>query len=122
MIIVQSEHFPPSVNALFANVAGKGRVRTKRYKEWSSAAGWDANGKGSIKGPFSVAIILSQSHRRSNADLDNRIKPLLDLLQDHGIIENDSMCEEIRVAWGHCPGFYIEVSPYPIEKRKETQK
>ena len=31
---------PPSVNALFANVAGEGRVRSARYKQWATAAGW----------------------------------------------------------------------------------
>ena len=119
-ITIQSEHFPPSVNSLFANVSGRGRVRTKRYREWAAASGWDCQGKGSITGPFTAAIILSRKHRRSNADLDNRVKPLLDLLQAHKVIEDDKYLEKLTVEWGDCKGFYIEITPYPITESERN--
>lgn len=112
LVTIQSAHFPPSTNSLFANVAGRGRVRTKRYKEWAAAAGWDCNGKGSIPGPFSIAIIISRKHRRSNADLDNRIKALLDLIVDHKIVEDDKLCERLQIEWGDCEGWFAEVRPH----------
>lgn len=113
LITIQSIHFPPSVNSLFANVAGRGRVRTKRYKEWAAAAGWDLNGKGQIPGPFIIDIILSRKKRRKNADLDNHgTKAILDLLVTHGVIEDDSLAERITIEWGDCTGFYVELRPY----------
>lgn len=110
MITVQSVHFPISTNALFANIPGRGRVRSKRYKEWAAAAGWDANGKGSISGPFALNIILSRSKRRSNADLDNLSKGIIDLLVAHKIVDDDKYLERMTLAWGDCDGFHVEVS------------
>ncbi len=113
IITIESTAFPPSVNSLFRNVAGKGRVRTKRYKEWSSAAGWDCLRKGSITGPFTISIILSRKKRRKNADLDNHgTKAILDLLVAHKIIEDDKYAERISIEWGDCEGWYAEVRPY----------
>jgi Holliday junction resolvase RusA-like endonuclease len=113
LIKIESTYFPPSTNSLFANVAGRGRVRTKRYREWAAAAGWDLQGKGSIPGPFVIDIILSRKKRRSNADLDNHgTKAILDLLVSHKIIEDDSLAEKISIEWGDCEGFYLELRPY----------
>lgn len=113
IVTIQSSYFPPSVNSLFANVAGRGRIRTKRYKEWAAAAGWDVNGKGSIPGPFSIDIILSRKKRRKNADLDNHgTKAILDLLVTHKVIEDDSLAERITIEWGDCEGWYAEIRPY----------
>lgn len=113
MIVVQSDHFPISTNALFANVAGRGRVRTKRYKDWAAAAGWDCNGKGSISGPFELRLVLSRRKRRKGQDLSNLVKCVEDLLVAHGIVEDDSLNEKITLAWGDCTGFYAEVTSSP---------
>lgn len=103
------------MNTLFANVAGRGRVRTKRYKEWAAASGWDCLRKGSITGPFTIAIILSRKKRRKNADLDNHgTKAILDLLVSHRIIEDDSLAERISIEWGDCTGWFAEISPYTL--------
>lgn len=115
LITIESQHFPPSTNSLFANMAGKGRVRTKRYKEWANAAGWDCKRKGTIAGPFNIAIILSRKHRRKNADLDNHgTKAILDLLVAHKVIDDDSLAERITVEWGDCDGWFCEVRPHFI--------
>lgn len=106
------------MNTLFANVPGKGRVRTKRYKEWAQAAGWDMNGKGSIKGPYVMRLILSRSKRRKGFDLSNAVKCVEDLMVTHGIIEDDSLAEEILISWGDCQGFYAEITPYQMNERK----
>lgn len=117
-ITIQSEYFPPSVNSLFANVAGRGRVRTKRYREWAAASGWDCAGKGSITGPFTISIILSRYKRRKNADLDNLAKAILDLIVEHKIVEDDRLLEKLSLEWGECQGFYAEITPYQMNERK----
>ena len=113
-IVVTSQHVPPSLNMMFRNVTGKGRVKTQRYREWCAAAGWDANGKGQCMGPFKLVLTLSTHSRRSNADLDNRIKPVLDLLVTHKVIEDDNRCEAIHASWGPLPAgtaFRAEIWP-----------
>lgn len=112
MIVIETVHMPPSVNAMFRNVPGRGRVRTQRYRDWASAAGWDFNGKGRIEGPFSFRMIVSRKKARKGSDLDNRIKPVLDLMKTHEIIEDDSLCQSITVAYGDCKGIYIEIEPH----------
>ena len=112
IINVESEHFPISVNSLFANVAGKGRVRSKRYRAWASAAGWDFVGKGSITGPFEVAIILSRKKARANSDLDNYAKAVIDMLVTHKIVEDDHLLQRLTLEYGDCSGFFCEVRPH----------
>ena len=102
MIVIETAHFPPSTNGLFANIPGRGRIKSKGYLSWIDAAGYDCKRKGTISGPFKANIILSQTHRRSNADLDNRIKGPMDLLVTHGIVDDDSKCESLTIAWGEC--------------------
>jgi len=114
VITIESEHFPPSTNSLFANVAGRGRVRSKRYREWASAAGWDYNGKGSITGPFEVAIILSRKKARANSDLDNYAKAVIDMLVTHKIVEDDHLLQRLTLEYGDCKGFFCEVRSFFI--------
>lgn len=113
VVTITSEHYPPSTNSLFGNVAGRGRIRTKRYREWASAAGWDCNGRGSITGPFAISIILSRKKRRKNSDLDNHgTKAILDLLVAHKVIDDDSLAEHITLEWGDCDGWCAEIRPW----------
>lgn len=112
MICIETKHIPPSVNAMFTNIPGRGRIKTARYREWASAAGWDFNGKGRISGPFIFRMVLSRENTRKGSDLDNRVKAPMDLLKTHGIIEDDSLCQSLTVSWGDCEGIYIEVEAY----------
>lgn len=104
MVEIETEHLPPSTNHLYANVPGRGRVKSKRYVTWKNAAGWDMNGKGSVKGPYIMLITIDRKFRHKLSDLSNRVKALEDLLQEHGVIENDNLCEDLRVRWGDAGG------------------
>ncbi len=95
---------PPSLNNAYVNVPGKGRVRSKAYNAWIEEAGWrlkiqrQANPE-VFKG--AVVIDLTVERRRKGVgDLDNFIKPCLDLLVKHGVIEDDSHVQEITARWG----------------------
>jgi Holliday junction resolvase RusA-like endonuclease len=114
-IIIHTKHIAPSVNACYANVRGKGRVRTQRYKQWATAAGWDMNGHGSVDGPFTVTITVDRRKRHPLADCDNFIKPTVDLLQTHGVITNDRLCESVTCRWGDAEGgMTIHIEPYGV--------
>ena len=92
---------PPSLNS--ANKIGRGRVySSKAKKAWFTAAGKEIQVQKpkSVKGPFWTIITISKEGRRSNEDLDNRPKYVLDLLQKHGLIENDCLQENMFIQWG----------------------
>ena len=87
---------PPSANELFRNVPGEGRVKTRAYKQWLNAAGWEiaCSGPRQRFGRNAVAVTIRANIKR-NRDLDNIIKPTIDLLQSMEVIENDRWVDEI---------------------------
>ena len=90
---------PPSVNSLWTNVRGRGRVRTPAYDRWRKAAGWElqAQRPKAVKGRVAIQIRASPPVRKR--DLDNLAKPALDLLVAHGAIEDDAMVCSLSLAW-----------------------
>jgi Holliday junction resolvase RusA-like endonuclease len=92
---------PPSVNNIW-NPVYKGykkaaMVRSPEYNSWLNKAGFELlsqKPKG-IKGKYNLSILFNDKIR---GDLDNRIKPINDLLQKHGVIENDSMNKRLYVS------------------------
>ena len=96
---------PPSVNAMFSNVAGRGRVKTKVYRAWIAEAGWMLVAQRNQQGPHrriddavrvEVDAYRPASRRR---DLDNILKALLDLLTHTQTIKDDSQVVEINARW-----------------------
>lgn len=92
--------WPPSVNMLYQNVRGKGRVATKEYVDWKREAGWTllAQHPRKFKVPVKVAIELCPPHKR-RFDLDNKNKCILDLLVRHEVIPDDQadLVREVNV-------------------------
>lgn len=92
---------PPSVNNLFRNVPGKGRVKTERYNIWMQAAQWDVmleNNKPrrieTLTGPVEIFIELG----KTRGDIDNRAKPVLDLMVKAGVIADDRQVQLLVIA------------------------
>jgi crossover junction endodeoxyribonuclease RusA len=108
--IIHISAFPPSLNNLFANVAGKGRVRADRYRKWANAAGWDLklNKPQPVKGPVSVTMLFGRPDKRRR-DLDGLAKAPADLLVEHGVIEDDSLIQRLTLAWAPITGMQITV-------------
>ena len=109
---------PPSVNSIWrSGRRANGRLvvyRSDKHRKWKTAAGWElkAQRPQPIAGWVKVAISLGRTKRRSDAD--NRVKLCLDLLVDHGLLEDDSKVASVTVAWASdvAPGrVRIEVSP-----------
>lgn len=90
---------PPSVNALYRNVAGRGRVKTAAYKDWAGHAGWVLKSQHPEPVPGRVVIVLGIERASAASDIDNRIKAIFDLLVAHKIIRNDNLVTAFATAW-----------------------
>ena len=90
--------FPISVNALYRNVRGVGRVKTERYRTWIQAAGWDVKQakQKPINGWYRISMTLHESENRRR-DIDNFFKGVSDLLVAHKLIDDDCFCTDIVI-------------------------
>ena len=84
--------WPPSVNNLFLNVAGRGRVPTKEYKARRETAGWElqAQRPRKFREPVEITVELNPPTKRA-FDPDGKLKGPIDLLVTHEIIPDDSI-------------------------------
>jgi len=103
---------PPSSNHMFVNVPGRGRVKSKEYRAWVAQMGAFLNAacRGRMVGRANVSIFLENI---PGADIDNRIKPVLDLLVTVGILADDSSkhVRSVSATWGDVKGLNIQVWP-----------
>ncbi len=118
-MISYSLPYPPTVNGLFVEVAGK-RIKTRSYREWRTEAGWAvlAQGKMRITGKVLLLIECVAPDKRRR-DIDNLIKGVLDLLGTKhgvGVIEDDSMVMEVRARWiSQGPPCRVQIVHSPAE-------
>jgi Holliday junction resolvase RusA-like endonuclease len=92
---------PTSANRMFSRQMTRHGHRdlTPEYKAWRDEAGWAVKmqivGLVTITSRFNITIEVPRSSR---VDLDNNLKPILDLAQNLGIISNDRNCVGIAIA------------------------
>lgn len=84
---------PPSANQLWFNLpkeVGGGRAKTKRYEDWITIARSELRKQKArpLFGRFAVVIEVNEKARLR--DCDNAIKPTLDLLVFHGVLDSDA--------------------------------
>jgi Holliday junction resolvase RusA-like endonuclease len=124
---------PPSVNRCFANVAGKGRVRTSIYRRWQKAALAEiqAHARGiTVRGTFRISIAASDQGLSRERDADNLAKAIADVLTKAGIIADDCHrhMRSIALAWtpdlpaGRCTVEVREISPAPLPKPAKASR
>jgi len=91
---------PPSVNALYRNVPGRGRAKSPKYSAWIKSAGWEVISQrpAKLSGLYSVKYSLCRPDNRRR-DAENYIKALSDLLVRLQIVEDDSRAVSTTVAW-----------------------
>lgn len=105
---------PPSVNASYANVPGRGRVATKALRQWKKDAGWmlQSQRPGRVAGKYRACLYLPE---RMRGDVDGRLKAALDLLVTHGVTDDDHFAHSALaerseiVGVGEC---LIVIEPY----------
>jgi Holliday junction resolvase RusA-like endonuclease len=89
----------PSVNLAYINLPGRGRAKSKIYKAWAKAAGWEVRVQNPkpVTGDYKVCLLMHRPNARS--DVDNRTKPVLDLLVGLGVTPDDSRATEVVAKW-----------------------
>lgn len=102
---------PPSMNNAFINVRGVGRVKSKKYKLWQQAAGWALQAQPHAKIPGKVRIRIQVRRPSANSDIDNRVKPLLDLLVLHRVIDDDRNVASVYAEWADIETCSITIEP-----------
>lgn len=124
--------YPPSVNEAYGNNKsgkGKGRYPTSKHKAWVKEADvWFLKQKAEktvgapVLGPYEAHMTFSRDKRRWNSDLSNRIKVAEDYLKRAKLIEDDSKCESLNVAWGPVDGVFIRVFKYLDTSRSANSR
>lgn len=92
---------PPSVNSLYRNVQGVGRVRSTKYKQWQKAAeAAIANHPPFpvIKGAYRIQMVVGMWDNRRR-DILNLDKAPPDFLVHLGIVPDDCMIMGGSIDW-----------------------
>lgn len=101
---------PPSVN----HSKLIGRYSTVKTRAWQSEAGWCVREQMTALGnpaPFQGNVSVSVRFV-DLGDIDNRLKPLLDLLQAQRVFVNDKQVKRLAVVMcAHCSGCIVTVRP-----------
>ena len=105
--------FPPSVNAMFFNVPGRGRVKTTDYKAWELEAGLMLRRQKPtiFSERVEISVDLDETRR---GDADNRFKAVADLLVKHGVIPDDSKryVKRVSIGWeSGVSGCRVQIKP-----------
>lgn len=104
---------PPSTNNLFANIPGRGRVKTSAYTRWLNQCGLilRAQCKTRMAERCDITIALEDCHPL--ADASNYLKATEDLLVKLGILEDDNAkyVRSISGVWADIEGTRITLFP-----------
>jgi Holliday junction resolvase RusA-like endonuclease len=104
---------PPSANNMFINVPKRGRVKSTEYRKWRDAAGWFIQSQPHPKVPGKVNILIEV--RRGRGDIDNRVKPVLDLLVLHHLIDDDRNVQSVTARWADVDSCRVTVTAFEAE-------
>jgi Holliday junction resolvase RusA-like endonuclease len=86
------------------NVRGRGRVKSKQYRQWVED---NEHAAGALNTPtkFPVKVCLKVCGKVNvRRDLDNIIKPCIDLLVSTGVLPGDSVKYVTGGQWSYQPG------------------
>jgi crossover junction endodeoxyribonuclease RusA len=90
--------YPPTTNNLFIN-AGKRRVKSQPYKAWFELASISIKDAHRQRiGAYSISICCRRPDKRRR-DIANLEKAVSDLLVQHGVVQDDSLCERLTMQW-----------------------
>jgi crossover junction endodeoxyribonuclease RusA len=113
--------YPPSVNKLWKPIARGKLVRTPAYRSWMNDAVWVVflafRDQGPVRGEYALNVWLHPKSVRRLRDIENFLKAPSDALVKGGAIEDDSLCQDLRVRWGSFddPGVLLDIEPCPSQ-------
>lgn len=90
---------PPSVNRMFRNVPGRGRVKTAHYDDFVHMGVTAIRNQKVQPVAGRVVVIIGVERMSDRADIDNRLKAMLDTIVKARVIEDDSLITAIAVTW-----------------------
>lgn len=89
---------PPSVNKIWS--PRKGGIRlSDAYRLWRDEAGWRLRLQRPQRVAGSVVALISVERHEASADIDNRVKAILDLLVTHDVIDDDRFVTGLAISW-----------------------
>tara|TARA_R110000803_G_scaffold50710_3_gene105063 strand:- start:760 stop:1113 length:354 start_codon:yes stop_codon:yes gene_type:complete len=93
--------FPMSVNTLYTNVKGRGRVTTGRYRDWQWEAALMLKKQTLRKFDKRVDIEIRCGKGRANQDISNLIKSVEDTLVKNDILidDNKKYVRSVKASW-----------------------
>lgn len=89
---------PPSTNALFRNLPGKGRVKTRAYADWRAYALTSLRQQRLPLVDGHIIVRMNVEMTGNRADLDNRVKAIFDVIVEARVIADDSLITAFLVA------------------------
>lgn len=106
---------PPSVNALYANAPGKGRIKTARYKAWIADAGYAMQPQIRRWKELTCDVRVVMTVNKARCDLPNLEKAPFDLMKIMGVYKDDK--QVVGFTMNHNPEcgdlMFIEVAETP---------
>ena len=102
--------FPPTTNQIWRKFRGQ-MTLSPEYREWKERAGWELKSQ-HPKTMKSRAVIWVDLDDTRRGDCDNRMKPLLDLLVEHGVLAGDSKkyVERVSIGWSKISECRVAIS------------
>ena len=107
---------PPSVNQMFRNVRGKGRVKTGHYEQWRGHARTSLRLQNIQPISGRVLVLFGVERQSEIADIDNRIKAMLDAIVAAKIIGDDNQVTAFAAAWLPPANGLAHVQIFPVDR------
>lgn len=108
---------PPSVNQIYRNKQGRGRVKTGLYDDFIARAITAIRlQRVSPLDPGNYIAVFGVERMSACADVDNRLKSMIDSIVKAGIIEDDRFITAIAVSWLPKANGLAHVALHPIQR------
>lgn len=106
---------PPSANHLFKNVKGVGRVKASHYDDFIRMGVAAIRRQGVEAIPGRVIVIASVERMSDQADIDNRMKAMLDAIVKAKIIDDDRFVTWLPINWLPAANGLSHIAIYPVQ-------
>ena len=107
---------PPSVNHLYKNVKGVGRVKTKAYDDFTMMAVAAIRRQSVPRIEGRIVAIWGVERRSDQADVSNRLKAAEDSLVKAGIIEDDRFITAHFITWSPPANGLAHIQLLPVQR------